>query len=57
MGATAVLSDEVLKKFLPKRQQINQCELFTAYTLVANEADMLRGADDSGRRRRFSPGG
>ena len=44
-GATCVLSDDVLKKFLPTRQQINQCELFTAYVLIANEAHVIQGAD------------
>ena len=45
VGAAAALSDSVLKKFLPKRQQINQCELFTAHTLIANEAECLRDSD------------
>ena len=35
----------MLKKFLPKRQQISQCELFIAYTLIANEAECLRDSD------------
>ena len=35
----------MLKKFLPKRQQISQCELFTAYTAVANEPEVFRNAD------------
>jgi hypothetical protein len=45
IGATADLDDAVLKKFLPKRQQISQCELFTAYTAIANEAEQFRDAD------------
>ena len=45
IGATAVLADTVLKKFLPKKQQISQCELFTAYTALANEAEHFRDAD------------
>jgi hypothetical protein len=44
-GATCVLSDQVLKKFLPKRQQISQAELFVPYTAMANEADEFAGAD------------
>ena len=45
VGATADLEDTVLKKFLPKKQQISQCELFTAYTAIANEEEKFRDAD------------
>ena len=44
-GATAVLRDAVLKKFLPKRQQISQCELFVPYTAMANEAEVFAETD------------
>ena len=45
VGATAVLSDVVLKKFLPKKQQVSQCELFTAHTAIANEEEVFHDAD------------
>jgi len=44
-GATAALSDVVLKKFLPKKQQISQCELFTVYLALYHEAAKWEGAD------------
>ena len=35
----------MLTKFVPRWQSISQCELFTAYTALANEEEQFRDAD------------